>query len=705
MKNLSIKLRVQLIILITIVLVSTVLIITAVLSINDITEHNVKNYQKEAYAKKRDELKNYVSIATKSINSFYERTSKEKIEVEVKRSLKKQTNFLFNIINKEYEKNVDTLSKKDLKKHIISIVKSASYGKNGYFWINDKEPRMIMHSAKPALDGKNLSKVKDPNGVYLFVEMVKSTQYKESAILKYSWAKPGFDTPQAKVSFVKVFKPYGWIIGTGAYISDVTADIQKEALRTISSMKFGKNGYFWINDTHPKMIMHPTKPALVGKDLSNIKDSNGLYLFKEIVKVAKEKGSGFLEYLRTRPGHDEPKPKISFVELFEPWGWVVGTGEYVDNIQAEVDHMRDVGSQQIDSLMIEILIDTLIIAIVLLASALVVVHKSISMPFNKFKSSMLDISTNNDITKRVDTDAPLEIGQMGVSFNLLMDSLQDLLRASKESSTANTSISSQLSSSAKQVEINIEDSAALVKQTNEQTKSIEHEILDAITEAHNLQEGTQVASQNLTTAKNEVNNLVISVYESADSESQLASEMQLLAQDASDVKSVLGVVADIADQTNLLALNAAIEAARAGEHGRGFSVVAEEVKNLAERTQKALTEINTTFNVVIQAINDASTKMNNSSHDTQNLAELAKQVEIKIMKTADIVSEASNSSDKIVLDFEKTSQNTELVVEKVQKIDNISAINAKKVEEIAEATINLKEMTNELNQKLDHFRT
>jgi len=705
MKNLSIKARVQFIILLTIILLSVSFIVATVLSIGNITNSDIEKYRETAYAQKNDELKNYVSIAMKTIKSFYGRTAKDKIEKEVQKSLTEQTNFLFNVLNEEYRNNVKTMSKEDLQNHLKAIVKAARYGKSGYFWINDRTPRMIMHPLKPSLDGKDLSHFKDPNGVYLFNEMVKVTNNANSGIVKYAWAKPGFSTPQAKISFVRVFKPYNWIIGTGAYVSDVTKEMQKEALKTISEMRYGKNGYFWINNTEPKMLMHPYKPALVGKDLSNVKDPNGVKVFEEIVKVAKTKGSGVVKFLWSKPGSDKPVPKVAYVSLFKPWGWIIGTGAYVDTIEAKVQSMKKDARSQEKSLIIEFIITAIVIALILSLITTLLAKSSISKPLEKFKEKIVTIISNNDLTQRVDTDAPLEIKEISESFNSLMDDFEELIMTAKSASQENTSISGELSNRALGVGKNVEDSVEFMENVNKQVVSIQSEIVHVVNEAQTSKEHIIHANENLKTAEDEVNSLSSAIHSNSESEAELSLNMQTLSQDAGEVKNILTVISDIAEQTNLLALNAAIEAARAGEHGRGFAVVADEVRKLAERTQKSLSEINATINVIVQAINDAAAQMDNSSHTTQEVSELAKTVENRIRSTVALVEKASESSDRFVNDFEKASKDVDTIANNVNKVNTLSSDNGKSVEDIVKASQNLNRLTNELNNKLKLFHT
>ena len=113
-------------------------------------------------------------------------------------------------------------------------------------------------------------------------------------------------------------------------------ETRKEAIEAIRALRYGGNEYFWINDMKPVMVMHPIKPELEGKDLSENKDPAGLRLFVEFVNVVKANGAGFVMYLWPKPGSDTPVPKVSYVEGFEPWGWIIGSGVYVDNVRTTI---------------------------------------------------------------------------------------------------------------------------------------------------------------------------------------------------------------------------------------------------------------------------------------------------------------------------------------------------------------------------------
>ncbi|WP_324172409.1 methyl-accepting chemotaxis protein [Sulfurimonas sp.] len=315
-----------------------------------------------------------------------------------------------------------------------------------------------------------------------------------------------------------------------------------------------------------------------------------------------------------------------------------------------------------------------------------------------------DISKNNDLSKKLEVATNDEVGIMAQHLNALIFSLRDVISDTKNTSDENASIAHELSTTSLSVGNKVEESVIIVESVTSHAREVQNEIVSVVGKAHASKEDIMKANENLESARNDVISLTSKVKETAETEAELAQSMETLSSEAAEVKNILVVIVDIAEQTNLLALNAAIEAARAGEHGRGFAVVADEVRKLAERTQKTLSEINVTISAVVQSINDASIQMNTNSEEIQELATLAQGVENKINSTATIVNKAVHAIGRTVHDFESTGNSIKIITTKVEEINNLSSSNARSVEEIATAAEHLNRMTEELNGKLETFR-
>ncbi|MFA5234140.1 MAG: methyl-accepting chemotaxis protein [Sulfurimonas sp.] len=384
----------------------------------------------------------------------------------------------------------------------------------------------------------------------------------------------------------------------------------------------------------------------------------------------------------------------SFINIGEDFKWAIVSRISEDEVLSAAHSIRNT-----------LIISSLILLVIIIAIAIFLVNRSVVKPIDKFKETLTNIGNNKNLTLVVDENAPLELSQMARSFNDLIKALKDLIDTSKVSSSENASISHELSTTAMGVGENVERSVLVIDEATKKANSIKNEIAQAISDAQESKKDIIKANDNLNLARNEIVNLTNKVQSSAQLEIELSQRMQTLSHEANEVKNVLEIISDIADQTNLLALNAAIEAARAGEHGRGFAVVADEVRKLAERTQRSLTEINATINVIVQSIVEVSSQMSNNSEEIQELSNSATDVEIKINESVSIVKDAVRASDKTVSDFEKTGRDVEFIVSQVTQINEISSKNARNVEEIAAAADHLNSMTDDLHAKLETFRT
>ena len=420
MKDISIKTKLLLIVLCSITIISVVLSLESIFSMKEVSNKKIEEYRVEAYKNKESELKNYVSLAYKTVESFYSRTAKDKIRLEVEKYIKEQSNFLFSIIESEYKKNKDLLTEVEIKNKIKSIVESTRYGKSGYFWINDFDNNMIMHPIVKKLNGKNLKN--DPASAFIIDGIKKlNNSGKDEAFVEYSFIKPGTQKTVYKSSIIKVFKPFNWIIGTGAYIDDVKLKMQKEAITAISKMKYGTDGYFWINDTDGKMVANPNNPAINGKNMINATDVNGKFYFKEIVNIANTKGSGLVEYLKEKPGKTKAQPKFSYIQKFAEWNWVIGTGAYVDEVEDNVLKMINETDDDIKGFIISIIIKALIALIILVFLSIFIAKKTILDPLDNFQIGLLNffkyLNRQADDVTLLDDSSKDELGKMSKVVN------------------------------------------------------------------------------------------------------------------------------------------------------------------------------------------------------------------------------------------------------------------------------------------------
>ncbi len=484
-------------------------------------------------------------------------------------------------------------------------------------------------------------------------------------------------------------------------------EIKKALKDSIKNVRFfeDKSGYLFIYTYDGVNVALPTKPSLEGKNLNNLKDKNGVFLVQELIKAAKN-GGGIVEYLWPKGSNNNHEPKIAYGINFEPYQWMMGTGVYVDNVKKELIIIKKQSDKEISEHIVFFILISLGIILISLILIYISIKKSVTNPLEMLIKRTEDLSQGDgDLTKQLEVRGKDEIAKASQGINIFIKKVRILIADAKNLSNENSSISHELSTTALEVGRLVENSTDIVNKTTEQANSMREGIGINVKEAKSSKNELEEANTFLNEANEAILNLTDDIKESAAIEIELAHKIQQLSQDTEQVKDVLQVIGDIADQTNLLALNAAIEAARAGEHGRGFAVVADEVRQLAERTQKSLIEINSTISVIVQSIMDSSEQMGTNSKKVEELSYTATGVENKIKELSVVMNRATGMADQTVISYIQTGDEIGIMIEGVSEMNDISTQNARSVEEIASAAEHMNKMTESLNNKLSGFRT
>ena len=348
----------------------------------------------------------------------------------------------------------------------------------------------------------------------------------------------------------------------------------------------------------------------------------------------------------------------------------------------------------------------ILIGISLAIILIVLLKKFVLNPIGRLEETSSDLASGEgDLTKRLPVQSDDEIGHASHEVNLFIEKVQDTISEAKDSSAQNKQIASSLVDSANNIGKGITKSAEVAVRASHDAQDIKGIIESSLDMSGRTRDDIRQASENLNEAKSYVLTLTQNVHNSAEIESELSYKLNNLSTEAGQVKDVLTVISDIADQTNLLALNAAIEAARAGEHGRGFAVVADEVRKLAERTQKSLAEINATINTIVQSIIEVASEMKINVEKVQELTNLSSNVEDMISSTSEIMNNSAQVAEDAYQNTNEVSKNTQHLIEQIENVHNTTNECLGEVDGIVNTSNTLNDLSAELKNKLDNFRT
>ena len=468
---------------------------------------------------------------------------------------------------------------------------------------------------------------------------------------------------------------------------------QTQAAAMIRSLRYDKTEYFWINDLGPTMIMHPVNQKLEGQNLSTIKDPDGKELFNEMVALARKQGGGMVDYRWPKVGSAEPVPKVSYIQLFEPWGWVLGTGIYIDDMQAQFY------GQALHASLIGLGIAVVMTLLVML------IARSIVVPLNAAVGAMANIASGEaDLTRSLDTQGNDELAQMSRHFNAFTLKLRQVIgeslaasRSLDEAARSLDGVANQGYQTSQQQSQQMELVATAINEVTYGVQDVAKSAEEAANEVRNAEEQANQGQQNIDNSLRQIDQLSGTI-------GQAVQVIQALAQESSQIGKVLEVIRAIAEQTNLLALNAAIEAARAGEQGRGFAVVADEVRLLAQRTQQSTAEIQGMIER-LQTNSGAAVKViHESSEASQLTVDQASQASESLQLIAQSMRNLAGANASIASATLQQSHVVEDINRNVTEAASLAHTSALSAEETSSASKNLGQLADQLGRLLGQFR-
>ncbi|TPH31468.1 methyl-accepting chemotaxis protein TlpB [Helicobacter pylori] len=464
--------------------------------------------------------------------------------------------------------------------------------------------------------------------------------------------------------------------------------------------------YMVVVDKNGVVLFDPVNPKTVGQSGLNAQSVDGVYYVRGYLEAAK-KGGGYTYYKMPKYDGGVPEKKFAYSHYDEVSQMVIAATSYYTDINTENKAIKEgvnkVFNENTTKLFLWILTATIALVVLTLVYAKLRIVKRIDelvLKINAFSHGDKDLRAKIDVGDRND-----EISQVGRGINLFVENARLIMEEIKGISTLNKTSMDKLVQITQETQKSMKDSSTTLNSVKNKATDIASMMNISIEQSQGLRKRLIETQGLVKESKDAIGDLFSQITESAHTEEELSSQVEQLSRNADDVKSILDIINDIADQTNLLALNAAIEAARAGEHGRGFAVVADEVRNLAGRTQKSLAEINSTIMVIVQEINAVSSQMNLNSQKMERLSDMSKSVQETYEKMSSNLSSVVSDSNQSMDDYAKSGRQIEAMVSDFVEVEKVASKTLADSSDILNIATHVSGTTMSLDKQVNLFKT
>lgn len=379
-------------------------------------EKRAEKLESEYVAAQKELIRNEVIKVTEYIE-----LKRSLIQQKVKQRIKRRVYEAYSIAENIYNKFHTKLPEKEVKNLIFEALRPLRFfDDDGYFFIHSLDGISQLHPLRPDIEGKNRINVQDSNGKYIVREFLNVIKEHGEGFLSYtyrSFKSNNFNKP--KIAYVKTFKPYSWYIGTGDYLENVQNLTQQEILAYIEQVRFGKNSYIFVVDYKGVVLMNASQKHLIGKNIWNLKDPNGVMVVQEERKAVENPEGDFIHYVWNKPSTSTPSPKTSFMKGVKDWQWMIGAGLYLDDVKTVIQEQKKVLKYDLAKQVMVVIFLSILISVVIIYAA-----SKISEKFNIELSFFLNFFRNLSVTaKKIDVDSLqfIEFRELANSANKMLD--------------------------------------------------------------------------------------------------------------------------------------------------------------------------------------------------------------------------------------------------------------------------------------------